>query len=504
MDADLLSVKNQTVLLTDKAMQSYTGLGYKLKTDQLLANPNTVRELVELITNYDINYLEFSGLGTVSAKKQSDSAVWELAVKTNLLLQATAELRNSKPNIHMHIGKAWLSSWWLMHTNWVGTNFVPENNWFPMANAEITGFSTENTATHLFNSLAFRLNTETGLLKISLLPESLTSNELQLLSEYINLFLKQPAANNSTKPVQGVFDNSAMIGFYQPANQAIKVVLHNSSFTSKSANVSLASLGITQAGNWFVERTYPTREILRKILTLNDTADFTLNGYETAVFVISRIEDAKRPLLSGVIFETIDNLGNFNKINLLKQTGKVSLLNPETVNSVYYNSSNIDKEITDFGIIDEEIYQNLRFNSEKTKKGIRINANCTVSPSVSKMQAYFLIETASGTAFLPAETDISLLVSEVKTAFIVEKISENKLLIKANAANNSGNFDLQIKTDKTWQGRVEVWLSELTDAGKNELTFECAQVVKEPRMLPKPFGNSKLFNLKKYYEAEFK
>jgi hypothetical protein len=293
----------------------------------------------------------------------------------------TARMEN--PDVFLNITSGtWLSPWWLKYANtiWMqGSDYgyanvpsisqrdramtyrdtvlyddlVEKGFWFPIANLMTHGIikghlqklggEAEPLDKFTDNALLyFARGISMGELYIS--PDLLSDGEWDALALSIRWAKDRFPILDSTEMVGGNPEGRNPYGYVHFEGKRGIITARNPFMEPKILKVELSpAVGLDPlATDLVVDKVYPVRYISPDLIQAGAALDVSLEGYETAVYEIYPLDEAKEPLLAGVKYDLVRRTKEGFQLKVLDSEGEARLLNPETVNSFIYDGERID------------------------------------------------------------------------------------------------------------------------------------------------------------------
>jgi phenylpropionate dioxygenase-like ring-hydroxylating dioxygenase large terminal subunit len=194
-------------------------------------------------------------------------------------------------------------------------------------------------------------------------PDILTEDEWNVMGSSMRWAQDRFPVLSTTEMIGGDPKKREAYGYVHFKEQRAVLAVRNPWITETRIRVPLnPSQGLDKdASGLVLERVYPTRWISPTRYKAGETLMLPLGGYETAVYEMYPLAEAKEPLLAGVTFATLHRDAKSEEV-LVQSAGKNAvLLNPE-IASVELSAL---RKLS--GISPEPILkQNLSFHTAKT------------------------------------------------------------------------------------------------------------------------------------------
>lgn len=289
------------------------------------------------------------------------------------VLQTVADMcravREKNPNIFLNITSGtWMSPWWVKYSNtiWMqGADYgfadVPSISmrdgsityrdfvlyedwklkglWFPIANLMTHGIikgkhesvGTEREPLDKFtDDVLIYFARGVAMYELYISPDILSEREWSSISRSMAWARDRFPILMNTELVGGNPLKGETYGYTHFNGKRGIVTARNPVIEAATLKVELApSQGLDpKASSLVLERVYPTRYISRKLFKAGDVITLPLEGFETAVYELYPLEEAKEPLVAGVVFDVSSAEAGGYRMNLHTASKDVAILNP--------------------------------------------------------------------------------------------------------------------------------------------------------------------------------
>jgi len=286
-------------------------------------------------------------------------------------------VRALNPDIFLNITSGtWLSPWWLKYANtiWMqgydyGYANVPSLSrrdramtyrdsvlyddlvkldfWFPIASLmthgiikghlnqlggakEPLGKFTDNAVLYFARGIS--------MWELYISPDFLTDKQWDILAGAVRWAKDRFPILRSTEMIGGDPDERQAYGYVHFSGKQGLVAARNPDIEPQTLSIKLSpELGLDgQADSLVLERIYPDRWISPQLYKAGSTINLSLQGYETAIYELYPLEEARRPLLAGRRFELKPAKKKELLLTIYEGEGEARLLNPDLVENVKY------------------------------------------------------------------------------------------------------------------------------------------------------------------------
>jgi hypothetical protein len=263
----------------------------------------------------------------------------------------------------------------------------------------------------------------------------------------------------------------------------------------------------SDAADLVLERVYPDRWVSPLLFKAGDDVDISLQGFETAVYEISPLSEARESLLAGARFDSTRASDDEISINIYATDENVRFLNPEKVEEIIIEGTKQDP-------------RNLIIRIRSGPESVRDVSFSPFSPAIGPFDLKFTLQEPASKAVLAV-----LLVSDAeakgKNLPGLEIIQNGKAVVGAleqekgswawhKVPVGQGAHQFQIRPalgsgERSWAGRLSCWLiaEERLPAVKGIIKLKMP-VSTRRELLPRPFPPGVFSRVIKLGEAAFK
>ena len=245
------------------------------------------------------------------------------------------------------------------------------------------------------------------------------------------------------------------------------------------------------ASNLVLEKIYPYRWISPRLFAAGSTLEIPLDGYESAVFELYPLQDAKEPLVCGARFDVVPTAEDKYALSVYNAPLGIRLLNPSFVKDANVNGIKTEPfriNIPAGQISNAVKTEKIEFATIKT--GAEFVQKVSFEPSVKEVRYAVLLKPDKGYedaefpgfTFFAGDKEIKAMVQQQKGQWSWYSMitgSETKM-IRTRIVNGP-------KT-KEWKGNATVYLICQQKEEATNLVFSTRNKVVSRPMPPKPFG----------------
>ena len=482
-----------------------------------------------------VGYFKWDGIQFSSSEPGSGHAVGYLSRRAAMesMIEKCKAVRAVNPNEYLNITSGtWLSPWWLQYANqiWMqgedyGYANVPSVNerdgaitykdfvlyddfrnkdvWFPLSNMMTHGIikgnlerlgGEDDPLEKFANDAVFYFARGVSMYEMYISPDLLKPAEWKVLSQSLQWAKNRFPVLNKTYMEGGDPTKGETYAYVHFKNDSGIIAARNPVMKPQSITLKLdPAKGLADSAcSLVLERTYPTHWISPDLYAAGATITLPLQGYESAVYEIYPLQNAKRPLLAGADFEVLKSEGNQYSLNLLKSSSEVKFLNPAIISGVKsgINEINIDR---------------LNISSSEFKKGIsdlKDNVNnseiqSSVSLNESAVSARYIIFLKPDSADLNKDfPDFVLSVDGKKIQPTIQQ-QKGSWATYSYMVTGEGKHDFRFLVNqnekvKQWKGEAEVWFSTQQKQNGQHLDITTNETIEVPPMPPSPYEQDAL------------
>ncbi len=388
------------------------------------------RRILEFTKKYRVGYYKWDGFQFICNEKGHGHPVGIYSRRhiLNNLIFLSKSVRKLNPDVFLNITSGtWLSPWWvkIADTIWMqgfdyGYSEVPSISkrdmamtyrdyvlfedfkkydfWFPVENLMTHGIikgdlqklgGEEEPIEKFTNNAVLYFARGISMYELYITPDLLSKAEWDALAKSIKWAKENfDVLTNYTVMVGGDPGKSKAYGFIHFKDKKGIIALRNPSFREQKIILHLKpEYGLNKdANNLVLEKIYPKNFIYNTILKSNDSITITLNPYETAIFNLYPLGEAKYPLLANVFFSKKQMSSNEIVYSIFSSKGEPVILNKKLVKKLVLKGKRI-KSLKNLNIKKEK---NKNFISikikEKDSKKVVLNIKVkekTVSPELA-------------------------------------------------------------------------------------------------------------------------
>ena len=440
-------------------------------------------------------------------------------------------VRSLNPGVYLNITSGtWLSPWWVKYANQVwmqgedyGYADVPSISqrdaamtykdlvlyddfrnhdwWFPVANLMTHGIIKGNLETlggeddppsKFTDDMVFYLARGVSMYELYISPDLLSEREWDAEGSAIAWAKDRCDILANTYMTGGDPAKRQCYGYLHFRGNHGIVAVRNPFIAASSVTIHLSpEYGLDRGASGLVlDKIYPYRQVSGHLLASGAAVEIPLEGYETAVFEVYPLNEAKEPLICDARYEVAGITGDQFKLRIFEASHGIRLLNPGSVKQGISGEKSPDPGLTGSVIVSPPaISSHEKTRITKSASGTEIFSKINFDLSVKEVRYAILLvpDNESVKKDFPGIT-ISVDGRE-KKAFIEQQkgqwlwasivtdapVSEFRVILKENGKSGG------------WTGKASVYaICRQSFMGK-EITFTTRDKVAQKPMLPHPF-----------------
>lgn len=408
----------------------------------------------------------------------------------------------------------WLSPWWLKYANtiWMqggdyGYADVPSisrrdqaityrdsilyeglkkmDAWFPVANLmthgiikghlQMLGGKREPLDKFVDNSLLYFARGP-SMWELYISPDLLSESEWDALAAAIKWARDRFSVLNSTWMAGGDPDERKAYAYLHFKEKRGIIACRNPYIEPQTLRVELSpSWGLDpEASSLVVERVYPTRMILPGLKKSGSRLNIPLQGYETAIFELYPLEEAREPLLAGVRFDVLSSEKG-RRMVLYEVEKPPLLLNPEIVEKVFIAGKEYKPGKLSLPLSKRlEPVKNVSFSEFDERNKSTINIHFDLEEFTTDAFLALLLERGER-ALSDKDPEVEIYVDGEKVLPGVVRRKGKWGWYLVNVRYGKRSAQVQIKPPRgmsEWRGKASVWVVCLVESKATEVFLE--------------------------------
>lgn len=496
--------------------------GYEIiGNDQLcLAGKNYHKLFEDRVTDFtknrDIAYFKWDGI-QFSCNNPAHGhpvGVYSRRAVMDSLISLDQAVWNENSNAFLNITSGtWLSPWWVKYSStiWMQggdygfTNipsishrdraityrdfvlygdFKKKKAWFPISNlmthgiikGRLQNLSVEEPLDKFTNNALLYFARGVSMWELYVSPDLLTDQQWDVLAQGIKWAKDRFDIMKHTVMIGGDPGKGEPYGYAHFKGKQGIVIVRNPKINPQKLSVTFdESLGLTEnSDSLVVERVYPQKWISPALRSSGSDLTANLEGFETAIYEIFPLTDAKRPLLAGATFEPSKDGTQIKVIDVNEKDGGAHFLNPDIISNVRMNGQEVDPEQFSLaGSPNKSIIRQSKVhypNDDQSTLELEVN----VDPSISEATLAMLLESTSDSKKNP---EIMIQVDGKESKVRKEEQQGDWGWYKVPLSAGSHTVDIKLKGNQEvegWKGTASLWFIGQQQAKPLTLDFKDA------------------------------
>jgi len=513
--------------------------GYETVGDQMCVAGERYRQLlkkrvVDFVQKDGVGYFKWDGIQFSCSEANHGHLpdIYSRRAVMQSVIDLCQSVRRENPEIFLNVTSGtWLSPWWLKYANtiWMqGSDYgyanVPsisrrdraityrdfvlfedlrqQEFWFPIANlmthgvikGELETLGERDEPLDKFSDDALLyLARGISMWELYISPALLTDQEWDSLAAAICWAKDRFPTLCLTEMVGGDPGELKPYGYAHFQGKRGIVAVRNPFIEDQALRLELSpSFGLDpNASSLVVEKVYPNRFIFPQMPAAGSAVELPLQGYETAVYEIYPLEEAKEPLVAGITFDVVDESRNGYKMRICEREKGGKLLNPEKVSGAIVNGKKVKtKEIILAAEKLKEPVSNASIQASSIAGGSEVGIHFVLKDPAIEATLAVLFE-PSGKSIDAEDPIVALNLNGSDVEAKVENQKGRWGWYRVDVKQGEHTAQIKIVPGKNmneWTGSAYVWLVCLEKPQAIEVSFELAQkVVSKRPMPPKPW-----------------
>ncbi len=353
--------------------------GYEIVGDQMCVGGKNYhalldRRVTDMVRDDSVTYFKWDGIQFSCSEPDHGHPidVYSRTAIMDSVVTLCRDVRAVNPAVFLNITSGtWLSPWWVQYANTIWMqgedygyadvpsisdrdaaityrdfvlydDFRQKDLWFPMSNLMTHGIikgklellgSPEESLDKFADDVVLYVARGIAMYELYVSPDILSEGEWRVLGESLLWARDRFPTLMRTDMIGGNPLRREAYGYFHGAGSRAILAARNPFIIPQTLNVDLTTtLGMTAgAHDLVIERVYPDRWVSPKLYAQGEKVELPLDGYETAIYELYPLQEAKAPLLAGAVFdETIARSGEY-VFRFRSADSEVKLLNPRLV-----------------------------------------------------------------------------------------------------------------------------------------------------------------------------
>jgi hypothetical protein len=491
------------------------------------------KRVTDLVANEGVAYFKWDGIQFSCSEPDHGHPIGIYSRRAILesLINKCKAVRAINPKTYLNITSGtWLSPWWVKYANQVWMqgedygyadvpsisqrdaaitykdfvlydDFKNKDWWFPVSNLMTHGIikgnlerlgGNDDPLDKFTNDVAFYLARGISMYEMYISPDLLDEDEWNAIGTAINWAKDRREILSNTYMTGGDPTHRECYGYVHFKGNHGVIAVRNPYITASKITIRLsAEFGLDpDASSLVFEKVYPYRWISQQLYGSGVSFEIPLEGYETAIFELYPLNEAKEPLICGARFDVTDmDDGKYN-IKVYDAPLGIKLLNPGFVKDAISGGIKFNPDMASFNTVTKPVISSpgkTIINKEKT--GIELTSTTVFDQSVNEVHYSILVK-----------PDKESEKNEFPEFTFVVDGKENKALVEQQKGLWSWysvviplpvkDIKVHIRNHdkvKEWKGNAAIYAICRQSQPGREVEFTTNGIMKERPMLPKPF-----------------
>lgn len=483
--------------------------GYETVGDQLCVAGEKYHALLkkrvtDFVRKYKVGYYKWDGIQFSCSELDHGHlpGIYSRRAIMEAVIDLCQAVRKENPDIFLNITSGtWLSPWWLKYANtiWMqGSDYgyadVPsisrrdramtyrddvlyedlrrQEFWFPIAHLMTHGIikghlnqlgGPEESLEEFTDNAFLYFARGIAMWELYISPDFLTNAQWDVLAAAIRWAKDRFSVLMNTEMVGGDPGQREPYAYVHFREKKGIIAARNPFIEPRTLRIELnSSLGLSpEAENLVVEKKYPASWIYPTLVKTGDNVLLPLEGYETAIYEIYPLEEAKKPLIAGRVFEWKKISGLVGELLCYPGGQEAFFLNPEFLTGVEINGENFaPNQVKLPPLIEAAKIETSSIALQDGLLGFELN----LRPSVKKAVLAFLLEPDSSNKGEPLP-QVKLWVDDQEKTLTREEQEGSWVWLKtdleAGIHHLRAHFSPLGKGNESlssWQGQLSIWL----------------------------------------------
>jgi hypothetical protein len=492
------------------------------------------KRISDFVSQEGVEYFKWDGIQFSCSEPDHGHPVGIFSRRAILdsVISKCKTVRAINPNTYLNITSGtWLSPWWVKYANqiWMqGADYgyadVPsiserdaaitykdfvlyddfrnQECWFPISNLMTHGIikgnlerlgGEDDPLDKFTNDVVFYLARGISMYELYVSPDLLTDGEWDAIGSALKWAKDRFNVLSSTFMIGGDPTQREAYGYVHFNGSNGVLALRNPFITPTHITIHLSGeYGVDlMASNLVLEKIYPYRWISPGLFAAGSTLEIPLEGYESAVFELYPLQDAKEPLVCGARFDVVPAAEDKYALSVYNAPLGIRLLNPSFVKDA--NVNGVKTEPSRINILAGKISnavktEKIGFTTIKT--GAEFVQKVSFEPSLKEVRYAILLKPDKGYeddefpgfTFFAGDKEIKAMVQQQKGLWSWYSVIPGKDTKEIRTRLVNGP-----KT-KEWKGNATVYLICQQKEEATNLVFSTRNKVVSRPMPPKPFG----------------
>ncbi len=512
--------------------------GYETVGDELCFGGKNYYELLEkrildFVKKDKIGYFKWDGFQFSCSEPDHGHPIGIFSRRYILenLIKLSNKTRKLNKNIYLNITSGtWLSPWWLKIADQIWMqgydygyagvpsisqrdmamtyrdyvlyeDFIKHNLWFPISNLMTHGIikgdlqnlgGKKEPIDKFTNNVAFYFARGITMYELYITPDLLTENEWDSIAKSIKWAKENfDILSNYTEMIGKNPGEKSPYGFIHFKKDKGIIAIRNPYVNEENIEIELKTeYDLSKnAKELVVERIYPNHYILPKLYKTGDKIIIKTLPYETSIYKLYPLKSAKKPLISGIVY----NSKRINKTSELfliyNKVGKIKILNNNFIKRIKKQNKHINSnDLLKLDFKNKNYIKDIKMIQNENKIILNLNLDKEIlSPEIDILFEYTTIKQDKDIPpYKIKANDLLKLKIQANNRELEIKTIKNIgwTWYKANIDSNTKRIEISYNNLKKVKGVLKLYLRYLKSEKPIILTIKTRKNIKEESKLP--------------------
>ena len=531
--------------------------GYESVGDELCFGGKNYYKLLEkrvldFVKNDNIAYFKWDGFQFSCSEPDHGHPIGIYSRRYILenLIKMSNKSRELNPDVYLNITSGtWLSPWWLSIADQIWMqgydygyagvpsiskrdmamtyrdyvlyeDFKKHDLWFPISNLMTHGIikgdlqnlgGEEEPIDKFTNNVVFYFARGITMYELYITPDLLTEQEWDSIAKSIKWAKDNfEILSNHTEMIGNDPGKKLPYGFVHFKDDNGIIAIRNPYVEENKIEIELKTeYNLSkEAKDLVVEKIYPKNYILPKLFKTGDKLVLKTKPYETSIYKIYPLKDAKKPLISGIIFKT-KKINKRSEIFIAyDKIDEVKILNKNYIKSIRKNNKNISfKKFQNTEFEKKEYIKKFNVKQENNKITIDLELeNDIISPEIDLLFEADIKKDDENPAYKIKDEELL----DVK---FIENNNELKFKtiknigwewFKAKINKNTKRVEITFNNKNNLKGKIKIYLRYTYSKKPQLFTIKTGKAIDKEENLPLPYPTNLFPSTKFLFSTELK
>jgi hypothetical protein len=492
------------------------------------------KRITDFVSNSGVAYFKWDGIQFSCSEPDHGhpTGIYSRRAIMESIIDKCQAVRAINPKVYLNITSGtWLSPWWVKYANqiWMqgedyGYADVPSISqrdaamtykdmvlyddfknhdwWFPVANLMTHGIIKGNLETlggeddppeKFTNDMVFYLARGVSMYELYISPDLLSEKEWDAEGSAIAWAKDRYNVLSNTYMTGGDPKKRECYGYIHLRGNHGIVAVRNPVITASVITIHLSpEYGLDpKASGLVLDKVYPYRWISGRLFASGSSIEIPLEGFETALFEIYPLNEAKEPLVCDARYKVTGITDDSYKIRVYYAPFGIRLLNPGSGKPVGSGGESVTAGSGRSGtLLPPAIVSRERIHITKSISGTEFSSKINFDPSVKEIR-YAVLLTPDKESLKNEFPVFTIFMDGKEKKVYTQQQAGLWSWISAVSEAPVAEIKVLVKNkDKSpgWKGKASVYAICRQSVKGKEIIFSTPHRVKEKPMLPDPFG----------------